>query len=116
MMDRSDIGVTPENCGFEQGVGLANNASLNASQITANVTIERRKPDDPGRQRLCWDADAGLFDERLVPVDDSDCDPSSANDVRLTAGTSAANNENYAVAERYGYLSGEGVYLVVRTW
>jgi len=113
---RSDIGVTPDDCGFERGAALASNASLDAPQVAVNVTIERRKPTDPGRQRLCWDADAGLFDDRLTPVGDAACDPSSSDDVVLTAGASAANNENYAVAERYGRFAGEGVYLVVRTW
>jgi len=113
---RADVGVTPDDCGFEPGAALASNASLDTRQVAVNVTIERRKPTDPGRQRLCWDTGAGLLDDRLIPVGDADCDPSSSDDVALTAGADAANNENYAVAERYGRFAGEGVYLVVRTW
>lgn len=113
---RSDIAVTPGDCGFEQGTELASNASVDERDIAVNVTVERRKPADPGRERLCWNADAGLFDDRLTSVGNADCDPSSSEDVALTAGASAANNGNYAVAERFGRLGEEGVYLVVRVW
>ncbi|MFB6139045.1 MAG: hypothetical protein ABEJ26_01260 [Halosimplex sp.] len=113
--DRSDVAAEPADCGFERGVDLASNASLDANRLSVNVTIERRRPTDPGRKRLCWDADAELSDPRLIPVSDPDCG-SSPDDVRLTAGPSAANNENYATAERYARFAEEGVYLVVRVW
>ena len=115
-MDRPDVNVKPPDCGLEQAVPLASNASLESPRLSVNVTIERRKPSVPGRQKLCWDADASLSSNRLVTVDDSACDPSTSDDVKLTAGPSAANNDNYAVAERYTKLEQEGVYLVVRTW
>jgi hypothetical protein len=114
--DHPDIAVEPGDCGLERAVPLASNASVEPDQLTVNVTIERRKPDDPGRQRLCWNADAGLTGDRLVPTGDSDCAPSSSDDIDLTAGPSAKNNQNYAIAERYGYFVEEGVYLVVRAW
>ncbi|WP_436929874.1 DUF7287 family protein [Halosimplex halobium] len=114
-MNDPDLTVTPSDCGLEQAASLASNASLDASRRTVNVTVERRKPTDPGRELLCWDTDGGLSGSPLVSVDEPACDP-TATDVRLTAGPSAANNQEYATAERYVSLGREGVYLVVRVW
>ena len=119
-----DVNVGPPDCGLQQAVPLASNASLDftrisgveSSRVSVNVTIERGKPTDPGRERLCWDADASLSGNRLKPIGHGACDPSMSDDVKLTAGASAARNDNYAVAHQYTRLGDEGVYLVVRTW
>lgn len=115
-MDRPDVNVEPPDCGLEQAVPFASNASLESPRVSVNVTIERGKPTTSGREKLCWDTDASLSSNRLVPVDDAVCDPSTSDDVKLTAGPSAAKNDNYAVAKRHTKLEQEGVYLVVRTW
>ncbi|WP_436908100.1 DUF7287 family protein [Halosimplex marinum] len=114
-MDDPDLAATPSDCGLEQAASLASNTSLDASRRGVNVTVERRKPTDPGRKQLCWNTDGGLGASPLVPVDNPACDP-TATDIRLTAGPSAANNQEYATAERYVSLGREGVYLVVRVW
>ena len=110
---------SPAECGFQPGASLASKLGYTDTQ-PANVTIEADIDSDPDREILCWDSDANpptsdADSDVLKGVGDGDCGDAAA-DVPLSRGSSAADNGNFAAAERYGTLKNQPVYVVVRVW
>jgi hypothetical protein len=93
-----------DRCGFESGNTLAADSALAETQ-PLNVTIEGETSDgDDERELLCWTG-SGL-----------DKVASCGTGTPLTAGSSAAANENFVAATRVARFDGRTVFVVVRTW
>lgn len=95
-------GVT--DCGFDGTRNTAQNLGFQEHR-SVNVTVEVDLNGDGARDRLCW---TGTAVERV-----NTC---GASGVPLTAGSSAAQNEQFATATRVARIAGQRVFVVVRVW
>lgn len=109
----ADVAFEPSECGLEPGEPLPMNLSLSPGQ-PVNVTVERNVTGDADREILCWNHRSD-DPSNVTSIGHGECG-TSADDVELRAGSSVADNEQFAAAERYGTVAGTGVYVVVRTW
>ena len=119
----SVVDISPSDCGFESSDPLSTRLGFETTQ-PANVTVEADLDSDGNREILCWDGDdsppppSDSEKDRLVAVDSNDCRSalSTEDDVRLSRGSSAAKNGDFAAAVRYGRFKNTDVYVVVRVW
>jgi hypothetical protein len=93
-------------CGFDSGNEVADDLAL-SDRWAANVTIEAYEPTQSKRTVQCWDSTASTL-ERV-----GNC---PAGEPRLTVGSKAQNNQNFAIAKRVARLNGDRVVIVVRVW